>query len=113
MVVLHGSHASGCAVSESDIDIGLLFQADNRNVDVLKILSDAVDVFGEKCDSVFLNNAEPLICYEVAINGIPLFESEESVFDEYQIKAMSRYHDSSKFRFLEREYLNQRVDKME
>lgn len=111
LIILHGSYARGNANGKSDIDIGILsrekLDLDNR----LNVLNDFGEVFGDKFDPVFLNGAEPLISYQVAIHGKPVFEETEGIFQRFQIQAIARYMDSKKFRIMEKLYLKRAIGK--
>jgi predicted nucleotidyltransferase len=112
LIILHGSYARGNASGKSDIDIGILsrekLDLDNR----LNVLNDFAEIFGDKFDPVFLNGAEPLISYQVAIHGKPVFEETEGIFQRFQIQAIARYMDSKKFRIMEKLYLKRAIGKI-
>jgi predicted nucleotidyltransferase len=112
LLILHGSHALGHAGNKSDIDIGILCQKKPGMDRKLDLLTDFGGIFGEKFDPVFLNGAEPLISYQVALHGKPLFEKEEGIFQQFKIQAISRYMDSKKFRILEKTYLKRALGKL-
>jgi len=111
LLILHGSYATGNAASKSDIDIGILgkekFDLDNE----IDILDDFSEVFGDKFDPVFLNGAEPLISYQVAIHGKPLYEETQGVFQRFRLLAVAKYMDSKKFRDMEKLYLKRAIGK--
>jgi predicted nucleotidyltransferase len=111
LIILHGSYARGNASGKSDIDIGILsrekFDLNNR----LNVLNDFGEIFGDKFDPVFLNGAEPLISYQVAIHGKPVFEETEGIFQRFRIQAVARYMDSKKFRNMEKSYLKRAIGK--
>lgn len=111
LLILHGSYAMGNAASKSDIDIGILghdkFDSDNK----IDILDDFSEVFGDKFDPVFLNGAEPLISYQVAIHGKPLYEKIPGVFQRFRLLAVAKYMDSKKFRDMEKLYLKRAIGK--
>jgi predicted nucleotidyltransferase len=109
LLILHGSHAKGTATDKSDIDIGIL---SNRKIDhkaFSGILNDFEDVFGDKFDPAFLNNAEPMICLHTALGGKPLFEAQKGAFTRFKMQAMLRYMDTKKFRELEKAYIKRAV----
>lgn len=112
LVVLHGSHASGHARESSDIDIGILAGKKHDAETQINIFTDFGDLFGDKFDPVFLNGAEPLISYQVAIHGTPLYEVRKGIFQEFQIQAAARYMDTKKFRQLEKLYLKRALNKI-
>ncbi|MCK4432090.1 MAG: nucleotidyltransferase domain-containing protein [Candidatus Aminicenantes bacterium] len=80
LIILHGSSAKGNVTRKSDIDIGILSRKKFDSSKQLNILNELGEVFGDRFDPVFLNGAEPLISYRVAIHGKPLFEDEERIF---------------------------------
>lgn len=112
LLVLHGSQAKGNAGDKSDIDIGILSQVKLDLDNQLALLSDFGEIFGEKFDPVFLNGAEPLISYQVALHGKPLYEKKEGIFQRFKIQVIARYMDSKKFRIMEKLYLKRAVGKI-
>lgn len=111
LLVLHGSYAKGQATDKSDLDIGILGQKKISFKEYSSILNDFGDLFGDKFDPAFLNDAEPMICYHVATAGRPLFEYDKGDFAEYKLQAISRYMDTKKFRELEKIYIKKAVGK--
>lgn len=111
MIILHGSYAKGNVREKSDIDIGILSREKFNSSQQLEILNDLGEVFGDKFDPVFLNSAEPLISYQVALYGKPLFEEKEGIFEHFRMQAVARYMDSKKFRIMEKLYLKKAVGK--
>jgi predicted nucleotidyltransferase len=109
LMILHGSHATGRANCQSDIDIGILTKAKIDSDRHLRLLHDFSDIFGDKFDPVILNGAEPLISYQVAIHGKPLFEQRKGAFASFQVQAIARYLDSKKFRDLEKIYIKRAI----
>lgn len=111
LVILHGSHAKGNARGQSDVDIGILSRKKYDSSEQLNILNDFGEVFGDRFDPVFLNGAEPLISYQVAIHGKSLYEEKKGIIERFRIQAIARYMDSKKFRILEKSYLKRAVGK--
>ena len=111
LLVLHGSYATQNENPKSDIDIGVLRREKVDSDKKLAIMDDFSELFGDKFDPVFLNGAEPLISYQVAIHGSPLFEAEKGSFSEFRIHALARYMDSKKFRILEKLYVKHALGK--
>lgn len=109
LMILHGSQASGRANSQSDVDIGILTAANIDSERYLGLIHDFSEIFGDQFDPVILNGAEPLITYQVAIHGKPLFEKAKGAFASFQVRAISRYLDSKKFRELEKIYIKRAV----
>ena len=111
LLILHGSYVKGTATQESDIDVGILCQTKMERDETLHLLGDFGEVFGEKFDPVFLNGAEPLISYQVAMKGKPLFEAFPGAFSHFKVQAIGRYMDTKKFRDLEKHYIKRAIGK--
>ena len=109
LLILHGSHARGCAHRRSDIDIGVLTAEKIDAQRYLDLIHDFGEIFGDQFDPVILNGAEPLISYQVAIHGEPIYEQKKGAFAAFQVQAVSRYLDSKKFRDLEKLYIKRAV----
>ncbi len=112
LVILHGSSAKGTVTANSDIDIGILGDRSVIKEKYFDILRDFSLIFGDKFDPVFLNGAEAMINYHVAVNGIPLYENIKGLFNLFKLAAISRYIDTKKFRLLEKQYLKSVIQKM-
>ncbi|MGB8951389.1 MAG: nucleotidyltransferase domain-containing protein [Candidatus Aminicenantales bacterium] len=111
LLILHGSYATATATSQSDLDIGIL-SCEKVDLDkYLDILKDFSDIFGDKFDPVFLNGAEPMISYRVALLGKLLYEKRKGLFASFRIQSIARYMDSKKFRTLEKFYIKQAIKK--
>ena len=106
LVILHGSRVSGILHKESDVDIAILGNSKVILKSRLEVLSRLSDVFGDNVDVVFLNHAESMITYQVALKGVALYESSKGLFATFKTTAISRYQDANKFRSLERQYLD-------
>lgn len=105
LVILHGSYVKGIVTVESDIDVGFLGEPDIIKEKYLDILKDFSEFFGDKFDPVFLNGAEAMITYHVALTGIPIYEKTAGMFNIFKLTAISRYMDTKKFRILEKQYI--------
>lgn len=106
LVILHGSYAKGVVLKESDIDIAVLGESGSFFKEkYFDIVADLTEIFGEKCDPVFLNGAEALLAYYIALSGIPLYEKEKGTFNIFKVSAIARYMDTKKFRLLEKSYI--------
>lgn len=112
LLILHGSQAKGLATEWSDVDIGILGEPAVIKDKYMDIMGDLADIFGDKCDPVFLNGAEALISYYVARDGQPLYEKTKGLFSSFQASAIARYMDTRKFRLLEKQYIKSVIQEM-
>lgn len=109
LVILHGSRAKGLATDKSDIDLAVVGDPLRIKSNYYDILSGFSDIFGDRSDVAFLNGAEPMICFQAAMAGVPLFERTEGLFAYYRMKAVNRYNDAKKFRELEKRYIKSAI----
>lgn len=111
MLVLHGSYAKGQSTEKSDIDLGILGQGKELSKSYFEVIKDLAGIFGDKVDPAFLNGAEPMICYHVAMAGRPLFEAQQGIFANYRLQSIARYMDTKKFREMEKKYIKSAIAK--
>ncbi|MFQ6082335.1 MAG: nucleotidyltransferase domain-containing protein [Candidatus Aminicenantia bacterium] len=104
LVILFGSHATKKGIKkESDIDIGILYKkVENIVKNDLRLTQAFIKVLGnDRVDLIYLNYADPLLLFEMAKNGILLYQDKEDRFAEFKIKAIKRHLDAEKFYKLE------------
>jgi predicted nucleotidyltransferase len=98
LVVLFGSHAKGRELPRSDVDLAVL--ARRRAWDDL---SWELDLEADLCsampdrnlDLTLLNGASPVLAFEVACSGKPLFESDPTAFSRFRSYAARAYYDNA------------------
>ena len=90
LVVLFGSVARGHAAPLSDVDIGVLGAGFWPG---LEIGSELARLCAREPHVVELDLAPELLRYEIARDGIPLFESEADVWPRFRAEAIVRYLD--------------------
>lgn len=108
MVILFGSRASGKTRSDSDYDIAVLTtkeknigELDNYN-NVLFFLCNALHIPDYKIDLTNLNNASPLLAYEVLFSGRMVY-GERDYLDELRARTFRYFGDAKPlFEFEER-----------
>lgn len=110
LLVAFGSTARGTQGAASDLDVGVLFDGgpalgpfDERREAVARaVRADA------PLDLVVLDEADPLLLREVALDGRPLFEAEPGTFEEFRLRAIKRYLDTAWLREIEARALRER-----
>lgn len=105
LIILHGSYARGYFTKNSDVDVAFLANERKMSKKYFDFAAELTELLGDKVDPVHLNNAETMINKQVALNGIPLYESKKGLFNSFRTTAISRYQDAAKFRELEKLYL--------
>jgi hypothetical protein len=113
LVLIFGSFASGKKHKYSDYDIAVL-TAENRNIsdlknynDILFFLSEVLEIPSQKVDLTNLNNANPLLSYEITIKGTLVF-GDKDLFDEYRARSFRNYIDARPLFDLEHRLIEKR-----
>jgi len=92
LAVLFGSTARGKARKDSDVDLGLLLEPVSRR-ERLHVEAELARAAGREVDLVYLNEAPPLLRFEIARDGILLLEREEGLWTRCKVKAMVDWWD--------------------
>lgn len=116
LAYLFGSRAEGRARPSSDTDIAVLlpykhFKAltlDSR----VKLINDIFDALGtENADVVILNEAPPLLAFEVIKHGKILYEDPETrPAAEFAVYALNQYLDTKPLREIQHQYFHERFE---
>lgn len=112
LVILFGSQATGLARAGSDVDIAVRTRTprEARTVEWAWTLMTALDeAIGGELDFVLLNDAPPLLMFEIASEGKPLYEAKPDAFLEFQLYAAKRHYDNQKFYNLAWQYATEDV----
>ena len=65
--------------------------------------------FDGDLDLVFLAEADPLLPFQIATDGKPLYERAPGVIEEFRIRAVKLYYDTAWIRRIEAEALRRRM----
>lgn len=86
LLVYFGSYGTKFYNSESDIDIAFLSSSYLSIQEKLELLEDLIHYHKKsEIDLVDLRTADPVLRYEIAVNGRVLFEKEENLFERYSL----------------------------
>lgn len=103
-VYLFGSQASGEADDRSDVDLAVLLREGISLAEELRLRAVAVDeLHRDDIDFVILNDAPPLLRYEVVMGGRRLFARDDESADEFEYRAVLRYLDTEYLRRMQHE----------
>jgi predicted nucleotidyltransferase len=94
LAVLFGSHATGKARDDSDVDLGIV--PVDEDVPLGAELAEASrlsSLLGVDVDLVRLDQDDPLLGREVAMHGQCVFEVAPGTFSAYRATAVSRWLD--------------------
>jgi len=100
LLVLFGSAVKGRARTTSDLDLAVLCDGP-AELDSL-YLALAPRLRTHRLDLVDLRRAGPILAFEVARSGLPLFEKLPGLFRQFQSLASRRYADTRKLREAQR-----------
>lgn len=101
---IFGSYVSGKIRVDSDIDIAIYLE---KNIDIytyIEIKMNLSEVLKREVDLVILNNAPPLLKYEIYKNNILIFSRDKTLESKYKVKTLFEYNDVKR-------YLNLSYDK--
>jgi predicted nucleotidyltransferase len=112
LVVLFGSSARGRARQDSDLDIGVLVKHPLSTTQRARLWNDLSRLFQADVDLTVLNHVEPLLGYQVARDGLLLFETEPRTWENWKSYAIRRFWDTHKYRDALKEYLTRRAEEM-
>ncbi|HEX4953451.1 MAG TPA: nucleotidyltransferase domain-containing protein [Thermoanaerobaculia bacterium] len=92
LAVLFGSQARGDARRGSDADLGLLLDPYSPELR-FRVEAELGRAAGRPVDTVLLDDAPPLLRFEIARDGVLLAEREEGLWTDFKAKAMVDWWD--------------------
>ena len=112
LIVLFGSTARGVTNRDSDIDLGVLSEKPLSPVQRQRLWSALSTLFPADVDLTVLNHADPLVSYQIASEGVILFETVSFAWETWKSYAVRRYWDTHKFRESQSVYLARRAEEL-
>jgi len=115
LAYLFGSRAEGRARPSSDTDIAVLLPHKHFKTLTLdsrvNLINDIFDVLGtENADIVILNEAPPLLAFEVIKHGKIIYEDPKiRPAAEFTVYALNQYLDTKPLRAMRHMYLRERI----
>ena len=111
IIFLFGSVLTENFRPDSDIDVGVYFE--NRNYDKSSICDAVMDFFRtEQIDVAFLNEAAPLLLYQVVKKGKPTAYKNYKALVEFRLRSLKQYWETKKFRKLKELVLKNALEKL-
>lgn len=92
LAVLFGSTARGQATRRSDVDIGVSIEPDTPAVR-RRVAVELDRAAGRSVDVVFLEEAPPLLRFEISKDGVLLFQNEDHLWTDFKARAMVDWWD--------------------
>jgi predicted nucleotidyltransferase len=92
LAVLFGSMARGQGRKDSDVDLGLLLKPVSRR-ERLHVEAELARAAGREVDFINLDEAPPLLRFEITRDGVVILEREEGLWTRFKVKAMVDWWD--------------------
>ena len=92
LAVLFGSTARGTATRRSDVDLGVSLDPDTSAVR-RRVVVELERAAGRSVDVVFLEEAPPLLRFEISRDGVLLLQKENHLWTDFKTKAMLDWWD--------------------
>ena len=109
LILAFGSRVKGSVHRDSDLDIGVLYNGEQKPLDVAVYLQKVLH--GYEIDIVNLNRANPLLLTEVN-KGCQLLSGDESDLQNFRIYAFHRYQDFKPYLELEAQLNARRLESL-
>jgi len=92
LAVLFGSTARGEARPRSDVDLGVLLETYTPDLR-FKVEAELGRAAGRAVDVILLDDAPPLLRFEIARDGVLLFQREDHLWTDFKARAMVDWWD--------------------
>ena len=94
---IFGSFAKDNIRKDSDIDIAIYLKNNIDTYEYLHMKMELSEVLKREVDLVILNDATPLLKYEIYKNNILLFTNNKSIEGRYKVKILFEYNDMKRY----------------
>ena len=108
LMVVFGSYLTEQFTAESDLDLAI------QTTDAELIKEHKLDILAEisklcdhrEIDLILLNQADPLLKFQVAREGKLVYETETGLFNSFKVQAMNEHQDAQKFYQLDKKFID-------
>ena len=94
---IFGSYAKDNIRKDSDIDIAIYLKDSIGSYEYLDMKMKLSEALKREVDLVILNDATPLLKYEIHKNNILLFTNDKSIESKYKVKTLFEYNDMKRY----------------
>jgi len=107
LLILFGSYESENFNENSDIDLAIkVSKLSQLKQDQFQILNQLSALFEQRpVDLIILNHADPLIKFKIASEGKLLYQAEDYLFENFQVRAAAEHNDARKFYQLDKKFV--------
>ena len=108
---IFGSYVNGKLRADSDIDIAIYLEKEIEPEAYLEMKMNLTDACKSEVDLVILNEATPLLKYQIYKNNILLFTRDKTMESNYKVKTLFEYNDMKKYLDLSYDRMIERLKK--
>ena len=94
---IFGSYAKGNIREDSDIDIAIYLKDNMNTYEYLDMKMELSEALKREVDLVILNDATPLLRYEIYKNNILIFTHDKDMENRYKVKILFEYNDMKRY----------------
>jgi uncharacterized protein len=111
---LFGSHATGRARTDSDVDVAVLLDSECAEADARTRLRRMLEGFAahiaaDRLDLVVLNDAPPALAFQVLKHGKLAFERDRTTLHRFRVRTYTRHSDFESTELFFREVTRRRA----
>jgi uncharacterized protein len=111
---LFGSQATGRARTDSDVDVAVLLESGSDEVDARRRLRRVLEAFAahvaaNRLDVVILNDAPPVLAFQVLRHGKLAFERDRTALHRFRMRTYTRHSDFESTELFFREVTRRRA----
>lgn len=92
-----GSYAENRQRDGSDMDIAIYVKEKVEVYEYIELKNELEKLLIKDVDLVILNDATPLIKYEIYVNHVKVFSKNKEIENDYLIKVLFEYEDVKKY----------------
>ncbi|MEI8343581.1 MAG: nucleotidyltransferase domain-containing protein [Candidatus Moraniibacteriota bacterium] len=107
LIILFGSFASGKNHKDSDIDLAVLGLEQVSFENQIALINEFAQIFSQEVDLTVLNNANPLLGFQISKNSL-LLAGKQADFFNFKLQAFHAFNDYAPYFEMERK-LNKRI----
>lgn len=94
---IFGSYVQGEMRTNSDVDIAIYLSEKIDTETYLKIKAELSEILKKEIDLIILNDATPLLKYQIYKNNILLFTCSKTMESNHKVKTLFEYNDMKKY----------------
>lgn len=94
---IFGSYAQNNLKVHSDIDIAIFLEKELNSDIYLEIKMKLADKLKREVDLVILNDAPPLLKYQIYRNNLLLFTRDKTIESNHKVKTLFEYNDMKRY----------------